>query len=42
MAYQLQEINRRVLSDVEEFLAEEIAPLLEKYPDESLQAELNV
>ncbi len=24
------------------FAAEEIAPLLEKYPDESLQAELNV
>ncbi len=32
----------RAPSQVEEFLAEEIAPLLEKYPDESLQAELNV
>ena len=32
----------RAPGQVEEFLAEEIAPLLEKYPDESLQAELNV
>ena len=32
----------RAPSQVEEFLAKEIAPLLEKYPDESLQAELNV
>ena len=32
----------RAPSQVTEFLREEIAPLLAKYPDESIQAELNV
>jgi hypothetical protein len=32
----------RAPSQVTEFLRDEIAPLLAKYPDESIQAELNV
>ena len=32
----------RAPSQVTEFLREEVAPLLERYPDESIHAELNV
>ena len=32
----------RAPSQVTEFLREEIAPLLERYPDEAMQAELSV